>query len=138
MYVYGIRCAPCDLMGLPENAQADYYMDYGLLVFPTYTRASCVRSFGTQLDAGFWKQARLMLQHPMKPHRVTHLEHPWLAREETSVVAAHENFTQDWKRIGIMFHARLLPQKLRVMKMRVMKMMRSKHTRNTQTQSRDF
>lgn len=92
MYVYGIRCAPNDLVGLPENAQADYYLDYGLLVFPTYTRASCVQSHGACMDSNFWKQTRLLLQHPMKTHRVTHLEHPWLTREETSVVAALREF----------------------------------------------
>lgn len=92
MYVYGIRCAPCDLSGLPENAQADYYMDYGLLVFPTYTRASCIRSYGKRLGTGFWTQARLMLQYPMKSHCAAYLEHPWLAREETSVVAALREF----------------------------------------------
>jgi hypothetical protein len=93
MYVYGIRCAPNDLMNLPESAQADYYLDYGLLVFPSYTRPSCLRTHtATGLTHDFWNEARLLIQHPMKTHRASHLEQPWLTDGEGEVVTALQEF----------------------------------------------
>lgn len=93
MFVYGVRCAPNDLTGLPADANADYYLDYGLLVFPTHTRASCLQSHGRGgLTADFWQRARLLVQFSHKTHCVTHLEHPWLSEGEAAVVSSLKEF----------------------------------------------
>lgn len=93
MFVYGIRCAPNDLTGLPADATADYYLDYGLLVFPGFTRASCLKSHGRGgLTADFWQRARLIAQFQHKTHCVTHLEHPWLSPEEAAIVTSLQEF----------------------------------------------
>ena len=93
MFVYGIRCAPNDLMGLPADANADYYLDYGLLVFPTHTKASFLRAHSQGgLNADFWQRVRLMLQFSAKTHCVTHMEQPWLSDEESAVVSALQEF----------------------------------------------
>lgn len=101
MYVYGIRCAPNDLADLPADAQADYYLDYGLLVFPSYTRSSSICTHGSAgLTTNFWHQARLLIQHPMKTHCVSHLEQPWLTDGEGAVLSAlqgfYPNLQADW------------------------------------------
>jgi hypothetical protein len=99
MLVYGIRCAPNDLINLPDSAVADYYMDYGLLVFPSYTRPSCVQSGASGLTAAFWERVRMMMQFPLKPHTVD-AEHPWITEEEHEVVCAikayHPRCDTEW------------------------------------------
>lgn len=91
MLVYGIRCAPNDLINLPDSAVADYYLDYGLLVFPSYTRPSCVQSGVSGLNATFWERVRMMMQFPLKPHTVD-AEHPWITEEEHEVITAIKAF----------------------------------------------
>lgn len=85
MFVYGVRCAPLDLQHLPE-ASADYYMDYGLLVFPEHTRATCVKNHG-RLTPQFWASVKRIVENPMKPHQVD-LEDPYLEEPEAAVVEA--------------------------------------------------
>ena len=92
MFVYGVRCAPNDLMGLPADANADYYMDYGLLVFPQHTQPTTLQAPGGRLTSDFWHQARLVLAFPHKTHRATHLEQPWLSEGEGAVVTALQEF----------------------------------------------
>ena len=93
MYVYGIRCAPNDLMGLPADAEADYYMDYGLLVFPAYTRATSIRANGSRgLTSDFWHRTRLLLQFANKTHCVSEMEHPWILEGESAVVKGLQEF----------------------------------------------
>ena len=93
MFVYGVRCAPNDLLGLPANATADYYLDYGLLVFPTHTRASYLQNTrASGITPEFWHRARLMIQFPSKTHTVTHLEQPWLSEGEGAVIEALQEF----------------------------------------------
>jgi hypothetical protein len=82
MFVYGIRCAPADLKELPSDAIADYYLDYGLLVFPTYTRPSCVRG---ALTPEFWDRVRRIASN--RVHSVE-FEHPYITDEENDVVRA--------------------------------------------------
>lgn len=91
MFVYGVRCAPNDLMGLPADAHADYYMDYGLLVFPQHTRATMLQA-PASLTPEFWHRVRLVLAFPHKTHRATHLEHPWLSDGEGEVITALQEF----------------------------------------------
>ena len=92
MFVYGVRCAPNDLMGLPSDANADYYMDYGLLVFPQHTRSTTLQAPGGRLTPDFWHRVRLAVAFPHKTHRATHLEHPWLSEGEGEVVSALQEF----------------------------------------------
>jgi hypothetical protein len=82
MFVYGIRCSPSDLLGLPSGAIADYYMDYSLLVFPCYTRPGVLQSYG-YLTPDFWKRAGKMIGGNV---HVVEREHPWISPEEDAVV----------------------------------------------------
>lgn len=98
MLVYGIRCAPADLTGLPATAQADYYMDYGLLVFPEYTKGTCVESHG-RLTPAFWSEVKRVVENPTRPHSVC-LEHPYITDGENDVVHAlrssYPSLQTDW------------------------------------------
>jgi len=99
MLVYGIRCAPADLTNLPSDAIADYYMDYGLLVFPEYTRPLAVASHG-YLNARFWERAKLAVEQPTRCRVVDNLEHPWITDEENDVLVAlrqyYPNIQTEW------------------------------------------
>ena len=98
MLVYGIRCAPVDLPGLTADAEADYYMDYGLLVFPSYTKATCVHSHG-RLTPAFWADAKRVIEHPHRPHTVN-LEQPYITDGEKTVLAtlreSYPSLQSDW------------------------------------------
>lgn len=98
MFVYGIRCAPADLSDLPSDAEADYYMDFGLLVFPAYTRPTCVNSHGRLTDA-FWSLTKRIVESPERVRAVT-LEHPWLTEGEHAVLYALQDYypslNTDW------------------------------------------
>lgn len=85
MLVYGIRCSPADLPALPaSDARADYYLDYGLLIFPNYTRTTCVNSHG-YLKKAFWDEVARVVGSPSQPHEVIQ-EHPYITDEEDEVV----------------------------------------------------
>jgi hypothetical protein len=85
MLVYGIRCSPADLPALPaSDARADYYLDYGLLIFPDYTRTTCVNSHGN-ITAAFWDKVARIVGSPRQPHEVSH-EHPYITEDEDEVV----------------------------------------------------
>jgi len=87
MLVYGIRCAPLDLsVGLPDSAHADYYMDYGLLVFPSYTRATCLNCHG-YLTARFWKEVAAVVGEPMTMREIDE-EQPYITEGEDDVIQA--------------------------------------------------
>ena len=85
MLVYGIRCSPVDLTGLPTHATADYYLDYSLLVFPSYTKPLCLQS--SVLSPFFWSQVNRVVQHSAA---VSHIdkEQPWITDEEQDVIVA--------------------------------------------------
>jgi hypothetical protein len=89
MFVYGIRCAPSDLLALATrlqngNTNADYYMDYGMLVFPQHTRPSIIQAHNG-LTSEFWSRARRIIEASGRPHAVE-LEHPWITDEQSDVV----------------------------------------------------
>jgi hypothetical protein len=84
MLVYGIRCAPNDLIGLASEVNADYYLDYGLLVFPAYTRPTCLNARGN-LNEEFWGDLRRLLHFPLKP-RLVDIEQPFITDEESSLL----------------------------------------------------
>jgi hypothetical protein len=87
MLVYGVRCAPNDLINLPSDAQADYYLDYGLLVFPSYTRPTVLRSHGNKIQPAFWRRVARLLEEPLKPYEAD-LEQPFITDGEAAVVDA--------------------------------------------------
>jgi hypothetical protein len=85
MFVYGIRCSPLDLnLGLPDSAHADYYMDYGLLDFPEYTRATCLNSHG-YITPRFWQQVAPILSNKLCIREID-LEHPYVSEGEDAVI----------------------------------------------------
>ena len=98
MLVYGIRCSPNDLFTVPMKTNADYYTDYGLLVFPGYTKGLCLDSHGA-LTTGFWDTVRRIIEQP-KRVRVMDFEHPYLTESESSVVLAlqeaYPGLQPDW------------------------------------------
>lgn len=103
MFVYGIRCAPADLMAIYEripqgSAAADYYMDYGLLIFPEYTRPSFIQAHAGLTDT-FWNRVRRVVEAPNRPHTVE-LEHPWISDSQSHVVRiikdAYPSTDTDW------------------------------------------
>lgn len=86
MFVYGIRCAPADLAYLPESASADYYLDYGLLIFPHYTRPGLLT--GSPSNAAFLSAVKFLAEDSARPHMVTAPPaHPALTDGERAVVA---------------------------------------------------
>lgn len=97
MLVYGVRCAPADLVDLPSEAQADFYLDYGLLVFPTYTRPTTLVRRRTQSDNEFWSEAARVIAG--RVHVEEH-EHPFITAEEHAVVSAlremYPTLETDW------------------------------------------
>ncbi len=86
MLVYGIRCSPSDLVNLPSDATADYYLDYSLLVFPYYTKPTAINSHG-YLSNRFWNMAKRVIQYSGSVSELD-LEQPWITDEESDVVTA--------------------------------------------------
>jgi hypothetical protein len=86
MLVYGIRCSASDLFSLPCNAEADYYSDYGILVFPSYSRPTVIKAHGT-LTPLFWNAAKSILERPTAVQDVD-LEQPYITDAEAAIVNA--------------------------------------------------
>jgi hypothetical protein len=87
MYVYGLQCSPQDLFGLPTEATADYYIDYGILIFPQYTRPTCVKSHG-RLTPAFWELVGKTIRNQGRAYIMDELEHPYITEEEDDVAWA--------------------------------------------------
>jgi len=86
MFVYGIRCAPCDLSYLPGDAAGDYYMEYGLFVFPSYTKKTYLTSNGI-LTNSFWKSVKKIVEKPRRVHKVS-FEDPYITDTENNILDA--------------------------------------------------
>lgn len=103
MLVYGIRCSTIDLNGLPTEATADYYLDYGLLVFPKYTKSLCLQSHGP-LNSRFWRQVQRVVQHTGAVSALE-FEQPWITDEESDVVntlkQAYPCIQPDWYHVPV-------------------------------------
>jgi len=84
MLIYGIRCSPDDLSNLPSTTVADYYLDYGLLVFPGYSKPTTIQAHGS-LTPRFWAEVNQILSNPKKVHVLEH-EHPYITESEDSAV----------------------------------------------------
>jgi hypothetical protein len=83
MFVYGVRCAPSDLLGLTTDASVDYYMDHGLLVFPAYTRATGLK--GSLSSEYFLSVFRQIAENPQRVH-ILDAEQPYLTDSEAEVL----------------------------------------------------
>ena len=103
MFVYGIRCAPADLIAIASHLRqggtnADYYMDYSLLIFPQYTRPTVIQAH-SGLTPEFWNRVSSIVSVPGRPHSVD-LEHPWITDEQSDVVRvikdAYPSTDTDW------------------------------------------
>jgi hypothetical protein len=99
MFVYGIRCSPQELKSIPQNVNADYYMDYGILVFPSYTRPTVIHAHGRP-NLSYWRLVKPMIEEPTKVHVTDLIEHPFITEEEAGVLDAlrpeRPNIQTDW------------------------------------------
>ena len=86
MLVYGIQCAPGNLIGLPSGTVADYYIDYGLLVFPTYSRPLGLDAHN-RLNRRFWANVKEIVEGAHKVHPME-FEHPYISDDEDDAVKA--------------------------------------------------
>ncbi len=85
MYVYGIHCNARDLAYLPYVAEAEYHMDYQILVFPQYTKATFLTCRGLSPTSHFWNQVRIVAQNKTVP---VSLEDPYITEDEEEMVKA--------------------------------------------------
>jgi hypothetical protein len=85
MYVYGIHCAPADLQTIPLIAEADYFMDYGLLVFPQYSKPVFLTTRGRTPSANFWADVAIVAKRKIVP---VSREDPYITDEEEEMVKA--------------------------------------------------
>jgi hypothetical protein len=83
MYVYGIHCEPADIQQIPLMAAADYYMDYGILVFPQYTTSVYLTSRGQTPTPYFWSQVHTVVKNKVMP---VSREDPYITDEEEEMV----------------------------------------------------
>jgi hypothetical protein len=84
MLIYGIRCDKKVLTALPHDTVADYYMNYGMLVFPSYSRPTVLDAKG-RLTPLFWETMRLIIQNPTQVYAMD-LEQPFITDAEAAIV----------------------------------------------------
>ena len=93
MFVYGFKCSSQDLHVLPRGTIADYYIEYGLLVFPAYSKPTTLQANG-RLTPEFWDQVGRILA-ATKPVAVT-LEHPFITETEDAAIKSVPGAYLDW------------------------------------------
>ncbi len=93
MFVYGFKCNPSDLHALPRGTIADYYVEYGLLVFPAYSKPTTLQANG-RLTPEFWDTVSRVLA-ATKPVAFQ-LEHPFITEAEDAAVKAIPTAELDW------------------------------------------
>lgn len=88
MFVYGVRCEPADVAALANRGCpviADYYMDHGILVFPTYTMSTCLTAKSRrQMNPVFWDRMATVATGTCREMDI--LEHPYLSDEEAGAL----------------------------------------------------
>ena len=88
MFVYGVRCEPADVTALANRGCpviADYYMDHGILVFPTYTKPTCLAAKSRrQMNPEFWNRLSAVAGGNCREMDV--LEHPYLSEDEAAAL----------------------------------------------------
>ena len=85
MFVYGISCKPSHLVDLPPRTDADYYTEYGLLVFTAYVKPACIKNHGPLLTAHFIQAAKRLIENADRVIEVD-LEHPFITEDEDAAV----------------------------------------------------
>lgn len=85
MFVYGIRCSASVVIRLPNTADADYYMEHDLLIFPTYSYPTCIRNYGLKLTKRFLRDFKRIAERPNEVH-VFDFEDPFLEEEEAALI----------------------------------------------------
>lgn len=88
MFVYGVRCGPADVTALANRGCtviADYYMDHGILVFPSYTKSTCLTAKSRrQMNSAFWSHMANVAIGVCREMDV--LEHPYLSDNEATAL----------------------------------------------------
>jgi len=87
MFVYGVRCGPAavaDLVNQGCDVTADYYMDHGVLVFPSHTRPTVIDARGN-LSAEFWNRVAACVGQSCR--EIDMLEHPYISDDEATAMA---------------------------------------------------
>ena len=84
MLVYGLRCDPKELLGLPKKVTADYHVEHRLLVFPRYTRPFVLSANG-HIDENFCNELRAILRGQAW---MVQREHPFITEDEHEVILA--------------------------------------------------
>ena len=64
MLVYGVRCDSSDLINMPPGLVAEYYTNYGLLIFPAYSRPTFLMNYSDKLSARFRNAAKRLIEQP--------------------------------------------------------------------------
>lgn len=90
MLVYGIRCEQSNLATLPKDTVADYYIDYGLLVFPAFSKPTCITTRGSRITSDFLHTMRLLVEQS-KSVIAMDFEHPYLSEQDATTVKAIQN-----------------------------------------------
>ena len=85
MFVYGIRCPVTLLNSLPADTKADYYMEYGLLVFPAYTRPTYLQNHSHTMRPEFVSTCKRVIENNLSAVDVD-LEHPYISENEDDTV----------------------------------------------------
>jgi hypothetical protein len=102
MLVYGIRCDKNVLAQLPKDTVADYYTDYGMLVFPSYSKATVLDAQG-HLSSAFWDTTRLILQNPSQVYAMD-LEQPFVSDAESAaikIIQSTQTAMPDWYHVPL-------------------------------------
>ena len=90
MLIYGIPCDKKVLTALPKDTVADYYMNYGMLVFPGYSRPTVLDAKG-HITPLFWETVRLIIQNPSRVFTMD-LEQPYITDAEAAAVKIIQDF----------------------------------------------
>ena len=85
MLVYGIRCDSSELINMPAGLVAEYYTNYGLLVFPAYSRPTLVMNHTTHPSARFLNLAKRIIEQPYMVHEMDN-EHPFVSDLEGEAI----------------------------------------------------
>ena len=85
MLVYGVRCDSSDLINMPPGLVAEYYTNYGLLIFPAYSRPTFLMNYSDKLSPRFLNAAKRLIE---QPYMVTPMddEHPFVSDLEGEAI----------------------------------------------------
>lgn len=88
---------------MPTGLSADYYSNYSLLIFPQYSRSTCIHSHG-HTTPEYWMTAKKIIAEPTRVHTLD-LEHPYLTEDEGDAVTMlqelHPGLEPSWYYVPI-------------------------------------